>query len=315
MIIIVAGFRLVAFLRQDFSLATFSTPLSRRRFASLAVAGLGGVWSERALARSASPAERLHLGVIGAGGRGVDNLAGAAGENIAALCDVDRRFLDEAAARYPKARRFRDFRKLLDADDLDAVLIASPDHTHAICAVRAMRRGLHVYCEKPLGHNLRETELMMKASAESKVGTQMGNQFHAADGYRRAVQILQAGALGEVRQVHAWTTRPVWPQGIARPRETPPVPDSLDWDLWLGPAPQRPYHSAYHPRDWRGWWDFGTGALGDFLPHLLDPIYEGLRSGCSAENRGPHLGRLTTKPPRGGRWSTSISRPAASNRR
>ena len=263
---------------KDFAVADFPTSISRRGFATISLAGWGaGVWSEVATAHTKSPNERLQIGVIGAGGRGIDNLAGVAGEDIAALCDVDERFLGEAATRYPKARRFRDFRKLLQADDLDAVIVASPDHTHAVAALTAMRRGLHVYCEKPLAHNLTETELMARAAKQSKVATQMGNQFHAAAGYRRVVQILQAGVLGEVREVHAWTSRPVWPQGIHRPQAGQAVPDRLDWDLWLGPAPRRPYHQAYHPRDWRGWWDFGSGALGDFLPHLLDPIYEGLR--------------------------------------
>lgn len=252
--------------------------LSRRRFVAASLVSLpGGLFSELPAAESNSPSEKLNVGVIGVGGRGIDNLAGVDGEHIAALCDVDERFLDEAASRYPKARRYRDFRKLLQADDLDAVMIATPDHTHALAAVTAMRRGLHVYCEKPLAHNLTETALMSRLAKEKEVATQMGNQFHASAGYRRVVQILQSDVLGEVGEVHAWTTRPVWPQGIRRPPETPPVPDSLDWDLWLGPAPKRPFHSAYHPRDWRGWWDFGSGALGDFVPHLLDPIYEGLR--------------------------------------
>jgi len=252
-------------------------PTFRRRTFFAASAALSGVWSELGRAQSTSPSEKLNIGVIGAGGRGVDNLAGIAGENVAALCDVDARFLGEAASRYPKARRFRDFRKLLDLRDLDAVIIATPDHTHAIAAAAAMRRGLHVYCEKPLAHNLQETELIARLARRTKIATQMGIQHHASSGYRRAVQILQAGVLGEVREVHAWTVRPVWPQGMDRPRENPPTPDFLAWNLWLGPAPQRPYHGAYHPRQWRGWWDFGTGALGDFLPHLLDPVYEGLR--------------------------------------
>ena len=251
--------------------------LTRRGFSIASLLTGAGVWSGLAAAGPRDANETLNLGVIGAGGRGADNLAGTAGQNIAAICDVDAQPLDQTAARYPKARRYRDFRKLLDADDLDAVIIPSPDHTHALAAIGAMRRGLHVYCEKPLAHNLAETELMMRVAGESKVATQMGVQHHASDGYHRAVQILRAGVLGKVSEVHAWTVRPVWPQGIVRPRETPRDPRGLDWDLWLGPAPERPYHSAYHPRDWRGWFDFGTGAMGDFLPHLFDPVYEGLQ--------------------------------------
>ena len=253
------------------------TPIRRREFTALGSALLGGVFPHFAHAESNSPNERLNIGIIGTGGRGIDNLAGVKGENIAALCDVDEQFLGESATRFPKANQFRDFRKLLESDNLDAVIIATPDHTHALAAITAMRRGLHVYCEKPLAHNLRETELMASVAAQTKVATQMGNAFHAAAGFRRVVQILESGALGKIREVHAWTSRPVWPQGIDRPRESQSVPKSLAWDLWLGPAPQRPYDPAYHPRDWRGWWDFGTGALGDFVPHLLDPIFEGLQ--------------------------------------
>ena len=239
-----------------------------------------GVWSQRAVATNASPNEKLNIGLIGAGGRGIDNLAGVNGEYIAALCDVDDRPLAEAATRYPKARRVRDFRKLLDADDLDAIIIATPDHTHAVAAIGALRRGLHVYCEKPLAHNLRETEFMVRLAKQSKLATQMGIQHHASDGYRRAVHVLKSDVLGAVREVHAWTLRPVWPQGVGRPNENPPIPKELDWNLWLGPAPTRPYHEAYHPREWRGWWDFGTGTLGDFLPHIFDPVFAGLHLGA-----------------------------------
>jgi hypothetical protein len=143
-----------------------------------------------------------------------------------------------------------------------------------------MRRGLHVYCEKPLAHNLHESQQMVDVARETKRVTQMGNQHHASRGYRRAVQILQSGVLGEIAEVHAWTSRPLWPQGdLPRPKEEA-IPRELDWDLWLGPAPSRPYNSAYLPRLWRGWWDFGGGALGDFVPHILDPVYEGLRLGA-----------------------------------
>lgn len=249
--------------------------VSRRAFVAAASAGALATWPAIG-DQPRSPSELLNIGVVGAGGRGIDNIAGVKGENIAALCDVDERPLAEMAARYPKAKTYRDFRKLLDQGDLDAVIVATPDHTHAVAATGAMRRGLHVYCEKPLANRLYETQLMTAVAKDTKVVTQMGVQFHASAGFRRAVQILQAGVLGDVRQVHAWTSRPLWPQGVGRPTETPPVPDELDWDLWIGPAAMRPYSSAYHPRDWRGWWEFGSGALGDFLPHIFDPVYEGL---------------------------------------
>ena len=230
--------------------------------------------------RSASPSEKLNIGVIGVGGRGSDNLAALADENIAALCDVDERELQPVAARYSKAKTHRDFRKLIEQNELDAVVIATPNHTHAVAAIAALRRGLHVYCEKPLAHTFDEAQRMVAAAHDTRCVTQMGNQHHASAGYRRAVQILQSGVLGDVREIHAWTSRPLWPQGIARPTDAVKVHTELDWDLWLGPAPSRPFNAAYVPRKWRGWWDFGGGALGDFVPHILDPVYEGLRLGA-----------------------------------
>jgi predicted dehydrogenase len=250
----------------------------RRQF--LKAAAAMGVWSQCAAARSASPNEKLNIGVIGVGGRGSDNLAALAEENIAALCDVDERELHPVAARYPKAKTHRDSRKLIEQNDLDAVVIATPNHTHAVAAIRALRRGLHVYCEKPLAHTFDEAQRMVAAARQTRRVTQMGNQHHASAGYRRAVQILQSGVLGDVREIHAWTSRPLWPQGIARPTGEMKVPAELNWDLWLGPAPARPFNAAYVLRKWRGWWDFGGGALGDFVPHILDPVYEGLRLGA-----------------------------------
>lgn len=256
-----------------------TSQFDRRRRCLVQSAALlaGGVWQSAAAAPSQSAGGRLNIGVIGAGGRGIDNIAAMAGENIAALCDVDERRLGPVASRHRKAKTYRDFRKLLDQPDLDAAVVCTPNHTHAVAAIAAMRRGLHVYCEKPLAHNVRETQKMAEVARQTKVATQMGNQHHGSAGYRRAVQIIRSGVLGAVRRVHAWTVRPIWPQGIDRPAETPPAPGALDWDLWLGPAPRRPYHSAYHPRLWRGWWDFGGGALADYVPHILDPVYEGLQ--------------------------------------
>lgn len=240
------------------------------------------MWSHGTVECCASPSEKLNIGVIGVGGRGNDNVAALADENIAALCDVDERELRPVAARYPKAKTRRDFRNLIEQDDLDAVVVATPNHTHAVAAIAALRRGLHVYCEKPLAHTMDETQRMVAAARETKRVTQMGNQHHASAGYRRAVQILQSGVLGDVQDVHAWTSRPLWPQGIERPMGEAKAPAEIDWNLWLGPAPQRPYNAAYVPRMWRGWWDFGGGALGDFVPHILDPVYEGLRLGAPA---------------------------------
>ena len=214
--------------------------------------------------------------MIGVGNQGASNLEKFAQEKIVALCDVDSRYLAKAKARHPNAAVYRDFRLMLARDDLDAVVVSTPDHTHAPAAVTAMRRGLHVYCEKPLAHSVHETRVMSQLAQEMDLATQMGNQHHAGAGFRGTIELVQSGAIGQVRQVHCWTNRPLWPQGIDRPEAAEPVPDHLDWDLWLGPAPERPYHRGYHPFDWRGWWDFGTGALGDLGPHTLDAVFGAL---------------------------------------
>ena len=220
--------------------------------------------------------DKLNIGVIGVGNRGASNLAAIKSEHIVALCDVDSTYLDAMSARYPDAKTYEDFRHLIEQPGLDAVLISTPDHTHYHAATQAIRRGLHVYCEKPLAHSIAEVRALAKAAREAQVVTQTGNQHHASEGYCRAVEIIQAGVLGEIREVHAWTTRPIWPQGVARPARGSARPRELNWDLWLGPAPDRPYDSIYHPRGWRGWFDFGCGALGDMGPHLLDPVVWGL---------------------------------------
>jgi predicted dehydrogenase len=239
--------------------------------------------------------DRVNVGVIGVGGRGAVNLAGVAavdGVNIVALCDVDEEALAKAAAKFPKAAIEHDFRKLLERKEVEAVVISTPDHTHAPAAALALRQGKHVYVEKPLTHSVYEARVLTELAAQSRCATQMGNQHHSSETYRRAVEWVQAGVIGPVRQVHAWTNRPIWPQGIDRPAETPPVPRHVHWDLWLGPAPERPYHPAYHPFRWRGWWDFGTGALGDMGCHILDPIVWALHLSAptevEAESSGLH---------------------------
>lgn len=161
--------------------------------------------------------------------------------------------------------------------DIDAVVIATPDHTHAVIAMMAMKMGKHVYCQKPLTRTVYEARMLTEAARKYKVATQMGNQGHSGEGLRLVCEWIWDGAIGPVREVHAWTDRPIWPQGIPRPEDTPPVPATLDWDLWLGPAPKRTYHPAYHPFRWRGWWDFGTGALGDMACHIVDPIFSALK--------------------------------------
>ena len=250
--------------------------LTRRRFLKQSAAAAGclatGVWSESPAADSKSPNEPLQLGMIGVGNHGATNIGACQDERIIALCDVDRSYLDPLAERYPDATTYADFRELLQQSDLDAVVISTPDHTHFHAAALAMRAGLHVYCEKPLAHSIWEVRELERLSRQTGVATQIGTQHHATEGYRRAVEIVRAGVLGPIHEVHAWTNRPLWPQGLERPAEQQAVPQHLNWDLWLGPAPERPYHETYHPVGWRGWWDFGCGALGDMGPHLLDPV-------------------------------------------
>ncbi|UCD28776.1 MAG: Gfo/Idh/MocA family oxidoreductase [Planctomycetota bacterium] len=230
-----------------------------------------------------SPSEKLNIAYIGCGGRGHANLRSTRGENIVALCDVD----DERAAKvfenYPKLPKFKDFRVMLDkVKDIDAVVVSTADHTHAAASVMAMKMGKHVYCEKPLTPTIYEARIMAKVAEQTGVATQMGNQGHSHDGARRSVEMIRAGAIGPIREVHAWSDRPKgwWPQGVDRPKETPPVPDHLAWDLWLGPRPKRPYHSDYLPFKWRGWWEFGSGALGDMACHILDIFFWALEPGA-----------------------------------
>ena len=227
------------------------------------------------------PSDRLGVAGVGVGGMGHGNLRNLEAENIVALCDVDHRYAAGTLKRYPKANVHTDYRKMLEVQkDIDAVLIATPDHTHAVITMAAMKAGKHVYTQKPLTHDVYESRMLAKAARECKVATQMGIQGHSGDGIRLIREWIEDGAIGEVREVDAWCSLTYYPWGHAswstrwarRPKDTPPVPDTLDWDLWLGPAPARPYHPAYHPRVWRAWWDFGVGMMGDRGAHTLDPV-------------------------------------------
>jgi predicted dehydrogenase len=254
---------------------------SRREFlrdAALITAGLtsGGLISGCRTRPRFVTNRKLNLGFIGVGGRGGDNLNDLGSENIVAFADADGRMGKAAYEKYPKAARYRDFRVMLDKEkSLDAVVVSTPDHFHAYAAITAMRRGLNVYCEKPLAHSIYEVRRMKEEAHKAGVVTQMGQQGHAMEGTRRAVEIIRSGAIGEVKELHVWTDRPAgwWPQGVDRPVETPSVPEQLDWDLWLGPAAYRPYNPIYVPFKWRGRWDFGTGAIGDMGVHNLDTAY------------------------------------------
>jgi predicted dehydrogenase len=260
--------------------------VSRRIFlmgTALTAAGLAtGASGKPVRRRRVSPNEKLNIAGIGIGGRGRSNLKECAGENIVALCDVDEDYAAKTFAAYPQAKHYKDYRVMLKTQkDIDAVIVATPDHTHAIISMAAIRLGKHVYCEKPLTHTILEARKLAEAAREMKVATQMGIQGHSQEGIRQICEWIGAGAIGPVREVHIWTDRPKgwWPQGVERPQDTPPVPATLDWDLWLGPAPSRPYNPAYTPFKWRGWWDFGCGALGDMGCHLMDAPYWALDLG------------------------------------
>ncbi|MDE2956732.1 MAG: Gfo/Idh/MocA family oxidoreductase [Bacteroidota bacterium] len=237
-----------------------------------------------------APSDQLNIAAVGAGGRGQNVLEGASGfneedgstlDNVVALADVDDARAADSFERYSGAKRYRDFRVMLDEmhHSIDAVAISTPDHMHAVAAMAAMQLGKHVYVEKPLTHDVYEARKLTEAARQYGVVTQMGNQGNSGEGIRQVCEWIWSGAIGDVTEVHTWTNRPVWPQGLIRPSETPPVPASLDWDLWLGTAPERPYHPNYLPFSWRGWWDFGTGALGDMACHVVDPAYKALKLG------------------------------------
>jgi predicted dehydrogenase len=235
-----------------------------------------------------APSDRLNIACVGVGGKGRSDIQAVSTEAIVALCDVDDERMAETikgdrekTPQLVKAAKYRDFRIMLEKEkSIDAVTVSTPDHTHAVIAMTAIKMGKHVFVQKPLTHTIAEARALAKAAAEANVVTQMGNQGHASEGARLINEWIADGAIGDVTEVHVWTNRPIWPQGIDRPDTIPSVPASLDWNLWLGPAMWRPYHPAYHPFAWRGWWDFGTGALGDMGAHFLDQPYWALSLGA-----------------------------------
>jgi predicted dehydrogenase len=259
--------------------------LNRRQFTGRLLLGAGGILGAPALLRGQNLNNKLNLAVIATGGRGGSNLDSVSSENIVALCDVNAKALDAAAAKHPRARKFTDFRRVFDAaKEFDAVVVSTCEHTHAFATMLALNHGKHVYCEKPLTHNIWEARRIRQAAAKAKVATQMGIQIHATENYRQVVELVQAGVIGPVREAHVWVGRAwgwqneadakkhgdiVWV--VERPSEVQPVPAGLDWDLWLGPAPQRAFNSVYFPGPkWYRWWDFGNGTMSDLGSHWND---------------------------------------------
>ncbi len=268
-------------------------PISRRQFVGqTAAASFGAMVLPRHVLGGPgfqAPSDTLNVAAIGAGGMGASNMNALTSQNIVAICDVDenrvfgslhddkgdvREGREALKAAYKKAKKYKDFRVMLEKQkNIDGVVIATPDHTHASAAVMAMRKDIHVYVQKPLTYSVHEARVLRKVAKETGVVTQMGNQGHSHDDGRRLLELLWAGAIGPVHEAHIWTNRPIWPQGIERPTKSEKPPKTLDWDLFLGPAKKVPYHPGYTPFSWRGWTDYGTGALGDMGAHLIDHTY------------------------------------------
>jgi predicted dehydrogenase len=253
--------------------------LSRRRFVKASALGAASlvILKDSRIAAAYRANEKLNIAIIGACGQGEWNAGNVAGENLVALCDVDERRTDEVHKKYPRARRYADFRKMLDEihSQIDAVVVSTADHTHAVAAVAAMKLGKHVYCEKPLTRTVREARIMRETAIQQKVMTQMGNQGSATEALRRAVELAWSGTVGQLREAHIWLAGGNGPQD--RPKDQPPVPPGLHWDLWLGPAPARPYHPDYVPASWRNWRAFGSGAGGDMGCHTANMAFRALK--------------------------------------
>jgi hypothetical protein len=262
-----------------------SAPLNRRQFLRRCVLAAGtAALAFPYVGQVLGANDKINVACIGVGGKGDSDSTevGRCGGNVVALCDVDETTLNKKAQKYPDAKKYRDYRKLLEemGNDIDAVTVSTPDHNHGLASLRAMKMGKHVFCQKPLTQTVREARLMREMANEKKLATQMGNQGSAGSGLRRAVEVVQAGVIGKAHELHVWSNRPIWPQGLNRPEGEDPVPSTMDWDQWLGPAAWRPFKSkVYHTFNWRGWYDFGTGALGDMACHTVNMPFRALRLG------------------------------------
>jgi len=271
---------------------------NRRQFlttttAAGAAAGSFGYWSETAAKESTSANNKLKILCVGTANRAEADIQGIEGEDIVGLCDIDKNYLNVAAAKFPSAKKYADYREMIvaEADRADAIVIANADHQHAPAAIRAINAGLHCYCEKPLTHTVREARLIAEAAKAKGLVTQLGTQIHAENNYRRVVEIIRAGVIGDVGEVHVWVGKG-WGGG-ERPAGGETPPEWLSWDLWLGPAPERPYvPGLYHPAQWRRWWDFGQGTLGDMACHFMDLPFWALDlkhpTSCAAEGPPVH---------------------------
>lgn len=274
-----------------------STKLTRREMLQRSALAGAGLWlgGNTTRAESSSPNEKLNIACIGLGNQGNANLGLVSTQNIVGLCDVDSARTDKYQAKFPKAKSFADFRVMLDKleNEIDAVVVTTPNHTHATIAINAMRRGKHVYCEKPLAHSIHDVRAMQRVAREENVVTQMGTQNHAGDNYRRTVELIRSGAIGDVKKVHVWFGRPGgfrrYKHVVDRPTEPQPIPKTLNWDLWVGPAPMQNFHPCYHPHDWHYWWDFGNGTLGNMGCHYMDLIFWSLdlQYPTTVETKGP----------------------------
>jgi len=259
--------------------------LTRRAFLAAATTSAASIIvaprvnAARVIPRKLSPNEKINVAGIGVGGKGFGDIMSCRRENVVALCDPDTERAGEAHYRLKDAKHYKDYRVMFDemADEIDACTISTPDHTHAPAACLAMNLGKHLYVQKPLTHTVAEARLLTKLAAEKNLITQMGNQGHCGDGVRELCEMLWAGAIGDVQEAHIWTNRPIWPQGMSEVPPEQPLPETLDWDLWLGTAAMRPYNKAYVPWVWRGWWDFGCGAIGDMACHIMDPAFWSLK--------------------------------------
>ena len=246
-----------------------------------------------------APSDKLNILGVGIGGRGAADLQEMESQNIIGLCDVDWKYADHVFKRYPAAKKYNDYRRMYDEllKSADAVMVATADHTHAIIAAEAMTAGKHVYVEKPLTHSVYESRLLTKLAAKHKIATQMGNQGASGEGVRKVCEWIWNGEIGEVTRVEPFPDRPIWPQGLARPEGDMRVPKTMNWEAFIGPAAFRPYNAAYTPWNFRGWWDFGTGALGDMACHILHPVFKALKLGYPTKVEGSSTLLLSDSAP------------------